>query len=305
MSEESDTYSDNPFAGNASSEGNDHVYSKDGATASANFAPMDTSIPVVKNKPNLPPKPSATPKRQLELTPGKQQPPTKQMVKEPSLGEIFAAIQKVESTLNENTSLLNKLVARVDTNSVAITETKSRVDIHEQELEYLKEENNSLRDKVLEVERYKRRWNLRLSGWKERDGEDIRKKVEGLLVKICPDWADEIEDVVDSVHRVGIKEDNKSRQVIMQFVRRRHRDAVWKATKDSDVCKGEGVRFVEDFTYEDREARKALWPQIKRARERGKTAYYKGHLAVIDGNVVRAPLPPPPSRERQTVTAGP
>uniref|UniRef100_A0A0E9WIQ0 Uncharacterized protein n=1 Tax=Anguilla anguilla TaxID=7936 RepID=A0A0E9WIQ0_ANGAN len=74
----------------------------------------------------------------------------------------------------------------------------------------------------------------------------------------------------------------------MQFVRRLHREAVWKTTKDSPVCKEQGLHFVQDFTKEDRQAREQLWPKIKKARSLGKVAFYKGHMAVIDGCIVKA-----------------
>lgn len=40
--------------------------------------------------------------------------------------------------------------------------------------------------------------------------------------------------------------------------------AVWKATKNSPVCKGQGLHFTQDFTKEDRQAREQLWPKSSR-----------------------------------------
>lgn len=259
----------------------DHAYTKDGAGTSH----METSR-------------STGTKRALAMTPGKEPAAKQQAVREPSLADIMAAIKRVDDKvewfgeqLKGNSTLLASIADRVDSNSVTITENKSRLEALEKEctvITDLKSENAALKVMVLEVERYKRRWNLRLSGLKEKDDENIRKKVEGLLVKICPSWERVIEDVVDSVHRIGKKEDGRARQVIMQFVRRRHRDAVWKATKNSEVCRELGIRFVEDFTQEDRKAREKLWPKIKQARDAGKTAFYKGHVAIIDGFTVKA-----------------
>ena len=123
----------------------------------------------------------------------------------------------------------------------------------------LMKENSELKEKVVEAERYKRRWNLKVSGLKERDGEDILENVEGLLLKL---WTEGIEDVIDSVHRVGRKQDDRSRQVQQQFVRRRHRDEVWKKTKDSSFCRDHGLRSAQDFTTEDRQARDQNKPEM-------------------------------------------
>lgn len=115
------------------------------------------------------------------------------------------------------------------------------------------------------MERYKRRWNLRLSGLKEKEGEK--------LLNIFPQWEEEIEDVIDSAHGVGrTGEDGRNRQT-MQFLRRRHRDEVCKATQDSPVCKDRGLRFVQYFTKEYRQAREQLRPKIKQARALGNVAF--------------------------------
>ena len=71
-------------------------------------------------------------------------------------------------------------------------------------------------------------------------------------------------------------------------MRRHHRDAVWQTTKDYPVGKEQGLHFVQIFTKEDRQAREQLWPKIKQARSLGKVAFYKGHIAVIDGRMVKA-----------------
>ena len=65
------------------------------------------------------------------------------------------------------------IVQCVDLNSVGITECKSKVEVMEKEHSDLKKKNAKLKEKLLEVERYKHCWNLRLSGLKEQV-ENIR-----------------------------------------------------------------------------------------------------------------------------------
>ncbi|KAI2647538.1 Undecaprenyl-diphosphatase [Labeo rohita] len=50
-----------------------------------------------------------------------------------------------------------------------------------------------------DLERYKRRWNLRIRGLKELADEDARKEAIELLGNIAPHLAQKLEDVVDSV----------------------------------------------------------------------------------------------------------
>lgn len=49
----------------------------------------------------------------------------------------------------------------------------------EKRVSKVEEKVQTLESKVLELSRYQRRWNLRLHGLAEEDGEDVRKKVIG------------------------------------------------------------------------------------------------------------------------------
>lgn len=90
------------------------------------------------------------------------------------------------------------------------------------------------------------------------------------MLKSAPHLVQKLEDVVDTVHRIGKKEPGKPRQMIVQFTMRKYRDEVWKSTKNSSVCRDHRVRFTENFTKEDWLARAALWPLIDQARKAGK-----------------------------------
>lgn len=155
-----------------------------------------------------------------------------------------------------------------------------------QDVTAVKKDNAELMERVLELERYKRRWNLRIRGLKEKDGEDIRVTVADLLVKISPSWSSSINQIMDSVHRIGRREENKTRHVIIQFTQRLHRDELWRMTKDHAICKELRIRFIEDLCKTDRETRAALWPKIKEARDAGKRAYFRGGAGYINGQRV-------------------
>ncbi|KAJ7983935.1 hypothetical protein DPEC_G00368940 [Dallia pectoralis] len=154
----------------------------------------------------------------------------------------------------------------------------------ESQSELLEKENRELKERVREQERYKMRWCLKLKGIKEKNEENIRTDIIHLFAKIAPDIdMRQLEDAVDIVHRIGRKEDNKNRHVVILFARRLVREEIWRRSKDSPVCKERGVRFAEMLPLEDREARKNLWPQIEQARREGKRAYYRGPHGYIEG----------------------
>lgn len=187
------------------------------------------------------------------------------------------------SQLQQNAAMLASIVKAVEFNAAEIKDCKSQVQTTGREVSVLKKDNEELRERVLELERYKRRWNLRIRGIKEKEGEDIRMVVTDLLVKISPSWSPNINHIVDTVHRVGRREENKTRHVIIQFTQRIHRDALWRMTKDLTRCKDLGIGFLEDYCKADRDLRAELWPKIQQARAAGKRAYYRGGAGYING----------------------
>lgn len=107
-----------------------------------------------------------------------------------------------------------------------------------------------------------------------------------MLSKLAPQWNTSMESVVDTVHRIGRKEEGRDRQIIIQFTMRFHRDSIWKLSKNSKICKDLGIHFKQDFCKTDREARAAAWPKMEQARAAGQNVYYRGHVGYINGNRV-------------------
>lgn len=103
-------------------------------------------------------------------------------------------------------------------------------------------ENEELR--VAELEQYKR---SRIQGLKEKDDKNIRNIVIAILSIIALQWAASLEMVVDIVHWLGGREEEKHHQAIMQFVMRYHRDATYKMSKNCKTCKDLGIHFKQDF----------------------------------------------------------
>lgn len=54
-----------------------------------------------------------------------------------------------------------------------------------------------------ELDAYKRRWNLRVSGIQEQQGEDVRKILIDLFGKVSPEIADQLVYTLDIAHRLG------------------------------------------------------------------------------------------------------
>ncbi|MEQ2297215.1 hypothetical protein AMECASPLE_032537 [Ameca splendens] len=104
------------------------------------------------------------------------------------------------------------------------------------------------------MEQEKRRWTLRLNGLKEKQDENTRELTVDLLLKIVPHWKDKIDWILDLMRRLG-KSTDHPRQIIMQFTARIYKDELWRVTKCHPICMDLYLRFAEDLTKEDREAR--------------------------------------------------
>ncbi len=138
--------------------------------------------------------------------------------------------------------------------------------------------------RISDLERYSRRWNLRLFGVPETFKEDIKSEVIRICSETYAEAKNKYPDVVDTVHRLGKRGDNtKPCAVMMQFTSRIIRDALWKAAKKSQFLQDNNLHFAEDLTSLDWERRKNLWPRVREARAAGKTAYYIGACAFIEG----------------------
>ncbi|XP_035995651.1 uncharacterized protein LOC118563811 [Fundulus heteroclitus] len=211
--------------------------------------------------------------------------------KEDTANAILRAIGELNTKMDNQTEILRSIEKRIEANTVAIDVNKKAITELQATVNLLKKENTALRISCEDHARYKRRWNLRVTGLPEKDDENIRNSIIGILTRIIPVSVDRLQDTVDTVHRLGKKADaasanNRPRAVIVQFGLRTMRDEVWKKSKDANVCKEMHISFREDFSKEDRIARAKLWPLVQEARSRGKRAYLKEGFALIDNRRV-------------------
>lgn len=168
-----------------------------------------------------------------------------------------------------------------------IKELKSKMTYVEKRVERSEQSTKICMARVSNLESYGRRWNLRLHGLQETAKENVREEVIRVCQKVLPNET-VISDAIDVAHQTGFKHSNESRPraIIIRFIARRLRDALWKAAKSNEFLKKQGLQFKEDLTKEDRDNRQKLWPLIKKAREDGKSAYFVGGRAFIEGTEI-------------------
>lgn len=206
-----------------------------------------------------------------------------------AVNNLSTMVQELNEQMKKNTTMIAEVAKSVEFNAKEIKDCKSKTLHLEKGVTKIETESAILKEKVAELERYKRRWNLKLRGLKEDEGENTRERVSQILLKIAPQWADKIDSILDSVHRLGRKEDGRHRHIVLQFAMRHFRDEMWRLTKGSAVCKQLNVSFAEHILPADKEARAAVWPQIKKAREEGQRAYFRGAAGYINGKRIAVP----------------
>lgn len=84
-----------------------------------------------------------------------------------------------------------------------LMELKGKMIHTEVRVDKAEEKIPTLESKVLELSRYKPKWNLRLQVLPEEEGENVRRKVIEICQNMDPDHHEKFQEILDSVHRSG------------------------------------------------------------------------------------------------------
>ncbi|KAL0146668.1 hypothetical protein M9458_058008 [Cirrhinus mrigala] len=218
---------------------------------------------------------------------------------EPSLTELQDNIVRlVAEKIKENADNLANLIKKNADTIEALKESSeflfNEVQDMKKEITAVKKKSDDqqkiitdVEDRLNEMERYHRRWNLRLYGLQEQEGEDVKQRVIDICKTVIQDPGEDLRLQIDISHRIGRKEDGKTRPVITRFTSRSTKERVWKCAKNSEFLKNKKLKFGEDLTTKDKESRMRLWPQIEEARKQGKKAFFVGAKAIIEGKEIR------------------
>lgn len=215
-------------------------------------------------------------------TPSKPPIAKKPSLSQNSMDKSDEIVTKLANLINTRSDALEEMV---NATRAEIKALKEKMGCIERRVEKSEQSTLSCMNRVTDLERYGRRWNLKLHGIPEAPNEKVREEVIRICQQVLPQERDQLPAAIDVAHRVGPKRvnDSRSRVVIIRFVIRRFREAVWKAAKNNPFLRDHGLHFTEDLTKEDKELRQKMWPMIKKAREEGKSAYFVGGRGYIEG----------------------
>lgn len=215
---------------------------------------------------------------------------------EPSLFELQKTILKAVNDRADDLALM------INSNASDIKEIKNSLEFAFEEINDVKAENKKLKEiyeeqqteltaikeRLCDAERYKRRWCLRLYGVSEVDGEDVKRRVTEICEKVAPELRTKVAEGIDVVHRLGRRDNtSRARGIIILFAYRTVRDVIWRQAKNNAYLRDNKLRFSEDLTKEERDARAVLWPIVEKARKDGLKAHFVGAKAYVNGKEIR------------------
>ncbi|KAJ8001023.1 hypothetical protein DPEC_G00186500 [Dallia pectoralis] len=201
--------------------------------------------------------------------------------------DFMEKLLEVEKSVASNSVLISDLTLRIDAVEKYSENTTVRSGKMDSQLSLLVAENKRLWDKVDELDAYKRRWNLRISGVLEEERENVKMIILDIFRQVSPGLADVLQSSIDVAHRLGPKLGyTRPRTIIVQFLSRSHRDRIWADARRSEVLKQKKIRISKDLTQRTKEARNKLWPLVEKARKEG--AGFRGPNAVVDGKRISA-----------------
>lgn len=152
------------------------------------------------------------------------------------------------NAIKELSSKFSSLETKINQNSADICIFKDNIEGMDHQMKTAFDKVNAVNRrvseqerKIVEAERYTRRWNLKLLNLSEgvsETAEDTRKKVFDIFSKVIPEEKNKPGFLVDTVHRIGRpSEDRSPRPVIIQFTMRTFKQKIWRASVNADVMK--------------------------------------------------------------------
>ena len=189
---------------------------------------------------------------------------------EKSVDEIWATIEDMK----EATKALkdSKTVQEDEMQELRALLTKTKAELKEE------------RDKVIELEDYNRRENLKFHNIPESEEEGVNHSPKQVILSILQKelQMDTAQIRFHAVHRIGKRKENKHRPIIVRFVCREDRDQVFarkKGIKESTRFKD--AYITADYAKAIQDERRKLIKAMFKAKEQGSEAKVVGRYLYI------------------------
>lgn len=163
----------------------------------------------------------------------------------------------MKEAIDENSRQITNVKETIEFMSTEVNNLKSKHGVMESKMGQMEQRVMEQERRLAHLESYSRRWNLRIYGIPEKE-KDVRGEVIQVCQRLLPDDKKKLASAIDTVHRLGHKQPNKTRGIIFQFSSRFCRDAVCRAAKESTFLRENKLKISEDLSPADKERRKQI-----------------------------------------------
>ena len=229
-------------------------------------------------------------------------PSTKQMrMQKDGESDIMTILSEINTKLNKLDNI-EKHLARVDdeikelkesftfvndtTDEIKVEQKKQGTSIMslEESIARIEARNAELQRELVDMKSHSMRSNLVFYNLPEQGKDDPFAVLRELLGKtMAIDESNEIE--IERAHRIGEKrDDGKPRPIVAKFLRYQDKEYI---RKSAYLLKGTKIGIADQFPREIAEARKKLYPVMKRAKNEGNTVKLIKDKLFINGQRYR------------------
>ena len=192
-----------------------------------------------------------------------------------SMQEVVNSMKSLESRLGDSIEFchngIENIKKEMENVVTLVRDVQAENNKLHSDIKQLKLQNAQLKERAIGQENYSRKENLIFKGVIERDGENCKEIINDLITKRLGlsrcDFA--------RVHRLGKRNERKSRPIIVRFDRCSDRERVWEGRRK---LKGTQIFVDEDFCQETVPSRQRLLPILTKARSLQK---YRGNVRLV------------------------
>ena len=180
------------------------------------------------------------------------------------ISKFEESFKRIEHDISELNTSINFASKKADDATLEAQRAMEAANTLQKENNGLKNEITSLKTRIIQQELQSRRNNLIFYGIPEKDKEswiDCEKSVCDIIgSNMGIENAQDIE--IERAHRLGVKQQNKTRGIIVKFCKFKDREIVWKKAK---TLAKTNHKLSEDYPAEVLAERRVLYPIYKLA----------------------------------------
>ena len=175
------------------------------------------------------------------------------------------SIPSIEKSIKDLQESINEMNAARKKDAEFVTDLSTKVAKVQDENVKLKHELKQTKDRMVYLESQSRRNNLIITGIEEIANESWGKTEEKVsyFFKNTLEIPDTRDIKIERAHRVGSKENQKSRNIIVKFLSFKDKQCVLEHRKKLE---GKPYNLLEDYPLQIQNNRKQLWPIYKFAK---------------------------------------